>query len=90
MTIGRHVPFRGFDPHDEVAIARRRLPHWRQNGVAYFVRFRLADSLPQSLLEQWRDERVVWLRRHYIAANPAKARLKPDEYSLHLREVLMP
>jgi len=64
VTIGRHVPFRGFDPHGEVAMARRRLPHWRQIGVAYFVTFRLADSVPQPLLHQWRCERTIWLRWH--------------------------
>lgn len=37
-----------------------------------------------------RDANELAAFRHYIAANPAKARLKPDEYSLHLREVLMP
>jgi Transposase IS200 like len=64
MSTGRNVPFRGFDAHDEVRIARRRLPHWRQPGVSYFVTFRLADSVPQPLLRQWRHERSIWLRLH--------------------------
>ena len=64
VTTGRHVPFRGFDPHGDVAIARRRLPHWRQMGVAYFITFRLADSVPQPLVRQWRHERAVWLHWH--------------------------
>jgi REP element-mobilizing transposase RayT len=64
MANDRNVSFRGFDPHREVAIARRRLPHWRQMGVAYFVTFRLADSVPQSLLRQWREDRTIWLRWH--------------------------
>jgi len=64
VTTSRHVPFRGFDQHGEVVIARRRLPHWRQIGAAYFITFRLADSVPQALLRQWRDERTIWLRWH--------------------------
>ena len=64
MSTGRDVPFRGLDPYDEVRAARRRLPHWRQLGVSYFVTFRLADSLPQPLLRQWRHERATWLRLH--------------------------
>jgi hypothetical protein len=64
MSEGRHVPFRGFDPYDEVRTARRRLPHWRQSGATYFITFRLADSVPQTLLHQWRDERAIWLRLH--------------------------
>jgi REP element-mobilizing transposase RayT len=64
MSTDRHVPFRGFDPYDEVRTARRRLPHWRQPEVSYFVTFRLADSMPQPLLRQWRHERAIWLRLH--------------------------
>lgn len=64
MSTGRDVPFRAFDPYDEVRTARRRLPHWHQPGVSYFVTFRLADSLPQPLLLQWRHERAIWLRLH--------------------------
>lgn len=64
MKIHRRVPFHGFDPHGELNIARRRLPHWRQSSATYFVTFRLADSLPQSLLHQWRHERAIWLRWH--------------------------
>jgi REP element-mobilizing transposase RayT len=64
MNVDRHVPFHGFDPYGEVNIARRRLPHWRQSGATYFITFRLADSLPQSLLHQWQHERAIWLRWH--------------------------
>ena len=64
MNDDRHVAFRGFDPYDCVPTTRRRLPHWRQTDVTYFVTFRLADSLPQTLLHQWRDERAIWMRLH--------------------------
>jgi Transposase IS200 like len=64
MSTGRDVPFRGFDRYGEVRTARRRLPHWRQLGVSYFVTFRLADSVPQPVLRQWRHERAIWLRLH--------------------------
>jgi len=64
MTTSRRVPFRGFDPHNHLHTTRRRLPHWRQTDATYFVTFRLADSVPQSLLHQWRDERAIWMRLH--------------------------
>ncbi|MCX7925278.1 MAG: TetR family transcriptional regulator [Fimbriimonadales bacterium] len=64
------------------AIAKRLgayLPHWRQEGVTYFVTFRLADSLPQSALKAIQAEREQ-LRREYEskgALTPAQeARLK--------------
>jgi Rad3-related DNA helicase/REP element-mobilizing transposase RayT len=34
-----------------------RLPHWTQQGAIYAVTFRLADSLPQSVLTEWRNRR---------------------------------
>jgi valyl-tRNA synthetase len=33
------------------------LPHWMQAGSTYAVNFRLADSIPASILEGWRDKR---------------------------------
>jgi len=44
-----------------VTIYRRHLPHWRQPEATYFVTFRLADSLPQTMLKtlkRLRNERV--------------------------------
>ena len=40
------------------------LPHWRQEGVTYFVTFRTADSLPQEKLRQWQLEKERWLHDH--------------------------
>jgi REP-associated tyrosine transposase len=55
---------RFFNPYAEVQHTENRLPHWQQEGAVYFVTFRLADSVPSSLLNQWRDEREGWLRVH--------------------------
>jgi len=43
---------------------RNWLPHWRQPGKWYFVTFRLADSLAQPKLQQWKTERNLWLELH--------------------------
>src|SRR6266851_5572662 len=56
--------FRDLDEHGDLKITRRRLPHWEQEGATYFVTFRLADSVPNALLNQWRDELEVWLKFH--------------------------
>ncbi|MGC2352137.1 MAG: hypothetical protein WA496_01940, partial [Candidatus Udaeobacter sp.] len=53
-----------FDPHGDIRFTHNRLPHWQQSGAVYFVTFRLADALPEQLLEQWQDERDVWLKFH--------------------------
>ena len=33
------------------------LQHWTRNGAVYAVTFRLIDSLPQNVLDEWRTER---------------------------------
>ena len=53
-----------FNPLEDVAASRRNLPHWHQDGVMYFVTFRLADSLPKGKMEQLEDERKDWLKYH--------------------------
>ena len=36
---------------------RGRIPHWEKESATYFVTFRLADSLPKSVLEHIESER---------------------------------
>lgn len=43
---------------------KRNLPHWTANGSIYWITFRLADSIPQSKLNQWKSEREQWLQLH--------------------------
>lgn len=62
--------FQPFDERGEVRIYEHGiLPHWRQDGCTYFVTFRTADSLPQSVRDRLKHARVVWLRKHDIDAN---------------------
>jgi carbamoylphosphate synthase large subunit/REP element-mobilizing transposase RayT len=58
------IPFRGFDPYGELLQRRRNLPHREQPQATYFVTFRLADSVPQKLLRDWREEQDTWLKFH--------------------------
>ena len=53
-----------FRPEDAVGNLAGKLPHWRQEGVTYFVTFRLADSLPQTKLHEWLRERDEWIVAH--------------------------
>src|SRR6184192_3551904 len=61
---GETPVFHGLDEHGDIKITRRHLPHWEQEGAAYFVTFRLADSIPTTLLAEWRDELQAWLKFH--------------------------
>jgi len=45
-------------------IAHQNLPHWSQPGCTYFITYRLADSIPQEKLDQWRLELETWLALH--------------------------
>ena len=56
--------FQGLHPDKPLTVYRRHLPHWRQDGASYFVTFRLADSLPQSKLDELASIREAWERRH--------------------------
>ena len=53
------------------------LPHWRQEGVTYFVTFRTADSLPQEKLKQWQLEKERWLHDH---PEPCDGKAKREFY----------
>jgi REP element-mobilizing transposase RayT len=55
---------RFFNPYADIRQTENRLPHWQQEGVVYFVTFRLADAVPLTLRNQWEDGREAWLKAH--------------------------
>ncbi len=60
----------------EVTIRDRgRLPHWEKESATYFITFRLADSLPKSVLDQIESERESIVK----TANQLHRPLSPDE-----------
>jgi REP element-mobilizing transposase RayT len=61
-----------FNPYAETHFTAANLPHWRQDGVLYFVTFRLADSLPSEKIHSLQLEREAWLRAHPGPLTPAK------------------
>lgn len=91
--------FVGFDPDRPVRIYQRHLPHWRQEGVTYFVTFRLADSLPQPRLQELAELRAQWEQRiptvgRNHASSPkgtpaSSAPSQPDDDSERLTRLLM-
>ncbi|MDF1656430.1 MAG: transposase [Verrucomicrobiales bacterium] len=68
-----------FNPFAEILKHGEKLPHWQQPGATYFVTFRLADSIPQERLSEWREERELWLKRHPEPLNST------DEIEYHRR-----
>ena len=60
-------PIRGnpyFDPHMPVTKWNGNLPHMEQMGKIHFVTFRLADSLPQSVIQQYQWQKEQFERTH--------------------------
>ena len=57
---------RFFNPHDDIAIAQRKLPHWSQAGTVVFITWRTQDSMPQGIIDAWRADRNRWLNAHAI------------------------
>ncbi|QIF05166.1 transposase [Roseimicrobium sp. ORNL1] len=53
-----------FNPFDRVEKTCNRLPHWEQAGASYFITFRLADAVPETLRREWERERSAWLIGH--------------------------
>ncbi|MBA2727397.1 MAG: transposase [Parachlamydiaceae bacterium] len=65
-TIPERAIFISFDIDEPMSVPRyqRNLPHLRLEGATYFVTFRLADSIPQKIMESWIAERNDWLAAH--------------------------
>jgi putative transposase len=66
-----------FNPFAEIRQTANRLPHWQQEGGAYFVTFRLADSIPATLRDRWDDERRQWLTFHPL---PWTAKIEKEHH----------
>jgi len=66
------LPFTPFDKHRAAAFRRRYLPHWQQEGATYFVTFRLADSLPASVVEGIYRERDEFIRQQGKSLTPER------------------
>jgi type I restriction enzyme R subunit len=71
--------FLPFDPDGELTISYGNLPHWQQPGATYFLTFRTYDSIPASVLQEWRHERDRWLRRHGIDPGDRQWRTKVNK-----------
>ena len=63
------------------------LPHWTRMGATYAVTFRLADSLPQSVLETWIAERTAIVARAAQQGRPLTVAEEQRLRELHSEHV---
>ena len=66
MSEHHFTPFGLFDPQAETEQTERFLPHWFQPGVATFITFRTADSLPREVIERWIVQQQLWLQSNNL------------------------
>ncbi|MBQ6956924.1 MAG: transposase [Bacteroidales bacterium] len=57
-----------------------KLPHWHQDGKYVFVTFRLGDSLPQVLLDEYRADKETWIKTHPKPWTPVQEKEYYDKY----------
>ncbi len=57
-----------FNPLTEIDIrSGGDLPHWEQGPIWYFVTYRLADALPVAVIEEMREQREHWKKKHDLS-----------------------
>jgi putative transposase len=69
--------FQGLREDLPLEVYQQALPHWRQDGATYFVRFRLHDSLPQAKLAELRAYKAEW-EMQYAKRRGLKSTLRSD------------
>ncbi len=77
-----------FDREAETQVIDRGLPHWSQAGVVTFLTWRTCDSVPKAVMDQWREERQTWLRKHGIETEGDLWRKQLSILSAHARREL--
>ncbi len=90
MPVPNRPPFVPFDECKAMRIYRRNLPHWRQDGTTYFVTFRLGDSLPRRVLDQWEYEKQLWLTARgidVVERNSFRSLGSPDDLARQLERL---
>jgi type I restriction enzyme R subunit len=76
------------DPDREVRKHRDRLPHWHQDDTAVFLTWRLADSLPKSVVVKFMELRDEWLDRNPKPWTTAQAAEYNRQFILPLEDKL--
>ena len=59
-----HDQLKFVNRREHIQMAGSRIPHWNQCDCVQFVTFRLADSLPQSKLQEYMSRKAEWLNAH--------------------------
>ncbi len=80
------MPFTPYDGDESVHRHQLNLPHWRQWNRTYFITTRLADSVPQPVMERWKEQRSLWLTNHGLPPDGSPNKLADTERTAFHRE----
>jgi len=85
--------FRAFNGEKEIRKSHGNLPHRSQEGAVHFITFRLQDSLPAEVLDQWQRRRSEWLSLRGLTPKDEGwfERLSPEhrrEYAIQFGRVM--
>jgi REP element-mobilizing transposase RayT len=73
-----------YDPSSPKSVAKRKLPHWSQEGSLHFVTFRLADSMPAEMTSQLKSQKDAW---HLRNTGPLNDEQRKEYYFLFSERV---
>jgi REP element-mobilizing transposase RayT len=77
-----------FNPNQPIERHRVNLPHWQQGEAWIFVTWRLADSLPKSVVEKLAALRMVWEKNHPQPWNEAEQKEHSRKFTLGFEALL--
>jgi putative transposase len=80
--------FKGFEPQYTIGLIdfrcyERHLPHWQLPGACYFTTFRLNDSLPAHVMQDFRQEKLDWEQRLALATKTHNDTLPNEEHAAY-------
>ena len=83
-----NIQWNFFDRQAESLVSKRNMPHIDMPGHLTFVTFRLADSMPRDIVEQWHHELVVWFQEHGLGGRTIEEVFKADDVDELLKNEL--
>ena len=76
------------DPNKKIDRHRVNLPHWQQGEAWIFATWRLADSLPQAVVEKLAAQRTCWEKNHPKPWSEEDLREHNRKFTLGFEELL--
>ncbi len=77
-----------YDSNADAFVSCRDLPHIDMPGAVTFVTFRLLDSMPAHIVQNWHNEIDQWLKDHGLPTNDIDSILASSSVDIKLKQDL--